>query len=253
MFSRAHSQILKGLSTIKSNNFRLFDITIWPLTFLISVLLLTAFLAKDSNLFSFVFIGVLGWRVLYHFSIEITTLYMDEYWDQSIDQLMASPIRLRDFALAGTVLAFLKTIVVTVIFLIFYVLVFGSLTFNFFTTIPALLVLAVFGLELGLIFLGCAYLYGSDSFAANFAIADMLSVLSGAFYPLTLFPPLVQSIALIFPTTQAFNIVKSAYNLGTADYTLTIITLIAWGVIALLFNKWALEKARKEGKIIKLK
>ncbi len=253
MFSRAHAQVLKGISTLRANSFRLFDITIWPLTFLISVLLLTAFLAKDSNLFAFVFIGVLGWRVLYHFSIEITTLYMDEYWDQSIDQLMASPIRLRDFAAAGVVLAIIKTMVVTSIFLLFYVLVFGALSFNMLTAVPALLVLALFGLELGLIFLGCAYLYGSDSFAANFAIADMLSVLSGAFYPLTLFPKVIQQIALIFPTTQAFNIVKSSYGLGQADYTLTVITLIAWGAIALLFNKWAFEKARKEGRLLKLK
>ncbi len=253
MFSRAHAQILKGISTLRANSFRLFDITIWPLTFLISVLLLTAFLSKDSNLFAFVFIGVLGWRVLYHFSIEITTLYMDEYWDQSIDQLMASPVRLRDFAAAGVVLAILKTFVVTAIFLIFYALVFGALSFDGLTAIPALFVLALFGLELGLIFLGCAYLYGSDSFAANFAIADMLSVLSGAFYPLTLFPKVIQQIALIFPTTQAFNIVKSSYGLGQADYTLTIVTLIAWGVIALLFNKWAFEKARKDGRLLKLK
>ena len=96
--------------------------------------------------------------------------------------------------------------------------------------------------------LGITYIKGSDAFAFTFAFPDMLAVLSGVFYPITLFPVPLQYFVSIFPTTHAFAILKGGKNILPF-----LITALIWFILAAGFNTWAFNKARREGKLVKLK
>ena len=251
--SLVKSQAFKQLCILKADWFRLFDVTIWPLTFFLSITLFSTFLTKDPRAIAIGALGVVGWRALYHFSLEVSQMYMDEYWSGAIDYFMVSPVRTIHLALGGAIVATVKFAFVA---LLLYLLT--GLLYSYWMPLSALAgacaLLAAFGVELGVIMLGFNYYLGQDSFAFNYAISDVLAILSGVFYPLAILPQFLQQVALIFPSTHAFLLTKQAAG-GFETFSLlpALATLAVWAVIAVLANRILFEKARKEGKLLKLR
>ena len=101
--------------------------------------------------------------------------------------------------------------------------------------------------------MGVAFLKRGDAFAFIFAFPDVIAVLSGVFYPVTVFPKAIQMLAPTLPTTHAFNLLKATLGLAPHEPGMFLATLAPWLVVGVLFTDWALEKARKEGKLVKMK
>ncbi len=112
---------------------------------------------------------------------------------------------------------------------------------------------AACGLVLAVFSLGVAFLKRGDAFAFIFAFPDVIAVLSGVFYPVTVFPRPVQAFAQLLPTTHAFNLLKSTLGQAPAEPGLFLATLLPWLAAGILFTQWALAKARREGKLVKMK
>lgn len=244
---------VKSLLNLQHERFRWFDITFWPLTFFLSVTLLTTFLTNNPGYLAVSVLGAIGWRAIYHFSTEISRIYMDDYWSAAIEHLMVAPVRTRDFVIAGTAMG-------TLLFGFVMVLLFGFATMFFplppiqwGSFLPALAVLAVFGVELGVILVGANYYFGDESFSVAFLVSEVIAVLSGPFYPLAMLPGGLKYVAMLLPSAHAFSLIKSAYGIEGFDPTVTLLSLVAWAVLSLAINKWLYAKARKEGKLLKLK
>ena len=74
---RAFSQFYKNFFIMTSNYFRLTDMTIWPLTLLLSFLLLTQALTKDPDVIALVILGMMGWQAVQQTQMGIASGYMD--------------------------------------------------------------------------------------------------------------------------------------------------------------------------------
>lgn len=251
--NHVYSQVFKAVLSVRKNTFRLFDVTIWALTFFLSLTLLASFASGTQNLVGFVVVAAMGWRVLYHFSFEPAHLYVEEYWDDSSDHLLFSPLSLSEMVFAGAVVAFIKLVIVAIVFLLASVLFLGVVP-DFLVGLGAFAFLAVYGLIICVIFLGISFAYGSTSFALVYAVADVIAIFSGVFYPLSMFPDWLRGFALLFPSTYGFALIKNAFGINeVVDPVLAFASLFAWFALALLANKFLWEKARKEGKLLKLK
>jgi len=117
----------------------------------------------------------------------------------------------------------------------------------------SLLILAIFGIELGVLLLGINYFFGNEAFVITFAISDVISVLSAVFFPLAVLPGPIQALAAFLPSTHAFSLIKSSYGIEPFDPLLAVATLLLWGILAAAANRWLYNKARKQGKLLKLK
>ena len=98
-----------------------------------------------------------------------------------------------------------------------------------------------------------AFLKRGDAFAFIFAFPDAIAVLSGVFYPISVFPAPVRMLAQTLPTTHAFNLLKATVDRAEWRPGLYLATLGCWFLLATAFTTWALAKARRDGKLVKMK
>jgi ABC-2 type transport system permease protein len=98
-----------------------------------------------------------------------------------------------------------------------------------------------------------ALLKRGDAFAFIFAFPDAIAVLSGVFYPVTVFPAPVRMLAETLPTTHAFNLLKATLGMAPWEPGRYLAFLSAWLILAVLFTRWSLAKARRDGKLVKMK
>jgi ABC-2 type transport system permease protein len=233
--------------------FRLLDVTLWPLVLFLSMTLFAGAFTADPRVVGLIVLGALGWRIIYHFQMEAVQLYMDNYWMGMIEHVMISPVRWWEFILGGAVPAVAKIAVIALLFMGFGHYVFHFSVAHWGATLIGLLACAGCGLVLSAVSLGVAFLKRGDAFAFIFAFPDAIAVLSGVFYPVTVFPAPLRLLAETLPTTHAFNLLKATLGMAPWEPLRYAGTLAVWLVLAVLFTAWALRKARREGKLVKMK
>jgi ABC-2 type transport system permease protein len=233
--------------------FRLFDVTLWPLVLFLSMTLFAGAFTHDTRVTGLVVLGALGWRIIYHFQMEAVQLYMDNYWMGMIEHVMISPVRWWEVILGGAISAVLKICVIGVLFLGLGHVVFHFTVTSWGATLLGFLACALCGLVLSIFSMGVAFLKRGDAFAFIYAFPDAIAVLSGVFYPVTVFPGPVRLLAETLPTTQAFNLLKATLGLAQPDLPRFCVTLAGWLALAVLFTGWALARARRDGKLVKMK
>jgi ABC-type polysaccharide/polyol phosphate export permease len=113
-------------------------------------------------------------------------------------------------------------------------------------------VLGIFGLILGLITLGICFMYHENAFAVSFILPDLIVLWSGVYYPINVFPEVMQTIAHFFPSYYGFEILKASVGIGTINIPWLIGTMLLWLVGAVLFLSWAKKYTMKKGLFAKL-
>ncbi|BDU76874.1 ABC transporter permease [Mesoterricola sediminis] len=238
---------------LRRDAFRLLDVTLWPLVLLLSMGLFCRAFTPDPRTLALVVLGALGWRVIYHFQMEAVQIYMDNYWMGMIEHVMISPARWWEFILGGAVSALGKILVISALFLALGRWFFHASFPDARGLAAGMLACAACGLVLAVYSLGVAFLKRGDAFAFIFAFPDVIAVLSGVFYPVTVFPAPIQAFARLLPTTHAFGLVKAPLGLDEARPLLFLATLVPWLLGGILFTGWALRRARRLGKLVKMK
>ncbi len=233
--------------------FRLLDVTLWPLVLFFSMTLFAGSFTADPRVVGIIVLGALGWRVIYHFQMEAVQLYMDNYWMGMIEHVMISPVRWWEFILGGAISAVAKILVIALLFLGLGHFVFHFTVRHWGATLAGFLACAGCGLVLSVVSLGVAFLKRGDAFAFIFAFPDAIAVLSGVFYPVTVFPAPLRILAETLPTTHAFNLLKATLGMAPWAPLRFAATLLVWLVLAILFTALALRKARRDGKLVKMK
>ena len=237
----------------RRDGFRLLDVTLWPLVLFLSMTLFAGSFTQDRRVIGIIVLGALGWRIIYHFQMEAVTLYMDNYWQGMIEHVMISPVRWWDFILGGAFCAAVKILVIAISFLGLGQLVFHFTVERWAATLGGFLACAACGVVLAIFSMGVAFLKRGDAYAFIFAFPDAIAVVSGVFYPTTVFPGPIRLLAQVLPTTHAFNLLKS--TVGGSPWSAEAFsgTLAFWLVLGVAFTNWALKRARREGKLVKMK
>jgi ABC-2 type transport system permease protein len=233
--------------------FRLLDVTLWPLVLFLSMTLFAGAFTHDPKVIGLIVLGALGWRIIYHFQMEAVQLYMDNYWMGMIEHVMISPVRWWEFILGGALSAVLKILVIAILFLGLGHLVFGFTVTHWAAALAGFGACACCGLVLSVFSLGVAFRKRGDAFAFIFAFPDAIAVLSGVFYPVTVFPAPVRLLAETLPTTHAFNLLKATLGLAPWHPAAFFFSLLLWAVLAILYTSRSLHKARRDGKLVKMK
>jgi ABC-type polysaccharide/polyol phosphate export permease len=158
-----------------------------------------------------------------------------------------------EFVLGGAVSAIAKILIIAAAFLFLGRVLFHVTLHQPLTVLLGFLACAACGLVLSIFSMGVAFLKRGDAFAFIFAFPDVIAVLSGVFYFVTVFPKPVQVFAQTLPTTHAFNLLKATLGLAPYEPGWFLATLAPWLVAGILFTSWALGKARREGKLVKMK
>lgn len=246
---RIGAEVYRNCILMYRNRWRLFDITVWPLILFFSLTLFIQFVNPDPKIFAIVITGVAGWRAVYHLQIEINTTFMDHYWEKTLPHTMASPLRLIELMAAAVVTACIKLLVVLAMILGIAAAFYGFTIISIPVFLAAIIFLCLAGVVLGIITFGVVLLYNEHAIAFAWAIPDLVVLLSGAYYPISIFPQWVQHVSALLPPFFGFELLKSMYGYGQANYLVAAVSLAAWFAVAFLFAAWCFRKAKRDGRV----
>lgn len=249
--SRIYSQVYKNFKTLRGSAFRLFDVLAWPYILLFSITLFVGFVGGKRYM-DMVILGIIGWRCVYHLQIDMVTSLTEEYWNNSIPHLMVSPIRRLEFILGGAISGAVKFLFVLATYLVIGHFLYAFHVEDYALFVVALFFLGVFGIVLGMISLGLIYIFQEDAFTVAFLLPDVLVLLSGVYYPTTVFPEPVYTLSQLLASTYAFDLLKAMVGMGSVSFGPLIILTLVWLGIGLVFNKLAYNYARRRGRLARL-
>ncbi len=182
--------------------------------------------------------------------------FLEEVWSRNIINLFASPIKLSElmvgFALIGVAQALLAFCYVTPLAFLLYTLNIWDLGLYI---IPFFMNILVFGWVLGVVTIGLVVRFGPSADILAFFIPFLLLPFSAVYYPISVFPPLLQKLTFILPTRHMFEGMRVAitegiiplHNLFWAS-TLNLICVF----LGFLFFYWMLRLARNKGYLSRL-
>jgi ABC-type polysaccharide/polyol phosphate export permease len=246
-FNCIQAELYKTYIIFKRNYFRFFDITAWPIILFFSITLFLNYVNPSPQIMSMAITGLIGWRAVYHFQIESNLSYMDDYWGRSISQQLASPLKLRESIISGIISGGIKFLCVLGVYLFFAMTIYSFKIVDMFKFIIGISYLCFVGLTIGIIVFSFLIRYRDKAITFAFIIPDLFVLLSGVYYPISIFPKSIVYFAHLLPTFYGFELLKSMVGLGQANYFLMIVVGLIWFVLALLLLKYSIKKAKIEG------
>lgn len=223
---------------IKRNTARLLDVFFWPIMEVVVFGFMTQYLVRSGGsipAFVAFFLGALIlWETLIRSSIGVSIAYLEELWTKNFINLFASPLTPGEF-IAGTVASsFLRVIVSTVVIVAFSAVAYG---YNIFELgIPLALFFAnllIMGWSIGIVVIALIIRFGQAAEMLAWAFAALFQPVSAVFYPVSILPPAVQTIAKFVPSSHVFEGMRSIITTGHVPFS-DMVWAVALNVVYLI-------------------
>lgn len=154
--------------------------------------------------------ALLGAIVLWDFLVRVLhgviVAFMEDVWSRNFVNIFAAPLSIWEY-LAGLVLFSIATsIAVLAMMVVLATLVFGLTFFTYgLMLIPFLLMLFLFGVALGIFGAAVVLRWGPAAEWLIWPIPALISPLACVFYPLSVLPSWLQSVARLVPPSYVFE------------------------------------------------
>ncbi|MBZ5493773.1 MAG: ABC transporter permease [Acidobacteriia bacterium] len=184
---------------------------------------LNAVTASKLNFVPTLLGAVLLWDFFTRVMQGVTMTFFEDVWSRNFLNLFASPLRISEY-LMGLVISSIVTSFFGLVFML--VVASGAFGLSFFSygvvLIPALLVLFLFGIALGIAATGMVLRLGPASEWFVWPIPALIAPFASVYYPLSTLPRWMQYVGRIIPPSYVFQNIRTVVAGGT----------IAWGALA---------------------
>jgi ABC-2 type transport system permease protein len=182
--------------------------------------------------------------------------FLEEVWSRNIINLFAAPVKLSEmvlgFVMVGVTQAFLAFFYVSGLAFLLYALNIWTIGFYI---IPFFVNILIFGWALGVVTIGLVVRFGPSADILAFFIPFLLLPFSAVYYPISVYPLLLQKITFVLPTRHMFEGMRMAISEGMIPwhevFWATVLNA-AFVVLAFLFLYWMLRLARTKGYLSRL-
>lgn len=231
---RVAAVILRHMFSWRRSLERIWDVFWWPTYNLVIWGLITIYLQNTGNGLMFTNMllgGVIMWLFVNQSQEEMGLVFLQEVWDRNLFNLMSSPLSIWEFTIASMLIGILK-LVMSVVWLLFL----ASLLFHFsilrfgVMLVPYAASLLLSGWALGFVINGLILRYGFRVQVFAWSICLLVQPFSAVFFPLSILPPWMVTIARALPTSYVFEGMRSILHQGSADYRGLFVALLLNGV-----------------------
>jgi ABC-2 type transport system permease protein len=182
--------------------------------------------------------------------------FLEEVWSRNVINLFASPLKLRElvlgFILVGVIQALLAFLyIVPVAFLIYSLRIWDMGLY----IVPFFMNILIFGWGLGVLTIGLVVRFGPSADTLAFFIPFLLLPFSAVYYPVSVFPSVLQKITFILPTRHMFEGMRIAIAQGNIPYDSLLwasVLNLVYLFLGYLFLYRMLKVARSEGYLSRL-
>jgi ABC-2 type transport system permease protein len=118
--------------------------------------------------------------------------------------------------------------------------------------LPIVAILLVTGWVISLFVIACMFRFGNGAEALAWGVLFAVMPLSGVFYPISALPGVVQPLALLLPTTHAFDAGRALVDgrsLQWGELGIATLSALAFAIVAVLFLARMMKVFRRRGYI----
>jgi ABC-2 type transport system permease protein len=247
----------RNLVMARRNVFFVFELAFWPGVAMLSHGLLTRFLELTPQMTAFILAGTVALSTVQVCQLDVAYVVLFDIWSKSMKHQFLTPTGIRHLAVGSWIVGVGRGVVVFAL-----MAAIGSSFFGFDFLGAGPLSLAVFllgcflcSLIIGLCVCALVVLFGTRAETSAWATVNLLVMLSGIYYPVSVLPGWAQAVSFSVPLTYFLDYFRSGYGFPSAfPHPL----LVGFGLTAiyLLLAHWAfaaaITRARRTGLLLKL-
>jgi ABC-2 type transport system permease protein len=239
------------------NVFFFFELLFWPVVGVLSIGLMTRFLGLTPEQGAFVLVGTIALSVINVCQLEVAYAMLLDVWSKSVKHQFMAPIGIRHLTVGAWLVGMLRGFVIFVL-----LAALGAWAFDFRVLAPGVGAVAMFliGCFLTSWIVGVAVcalitLFGNRAEAFAWASVNLVLVLAGIYYPISVLPGPVAAAARAIPLTYFLDAYRAHFGFPsefasplTAGFTLSAV----YAILAHWAFRAAVERARRTGLLLKM-
>lgn len=249
--------VFKNWVMTKRNVFTLFEILFWPVVGFLSIGLLAEFAAMGAKMRGFILVGIVSMSTVQVCQLDVAYVLLYDVWSKSVKHGFIAPIGMRHLLLGSFLVGIARGGTV-----FFILMVASSFIFHFDFTIPGAGPILTFMLGLflcaamvGILVCILVLIFGNRAEVAAWSMVSLMLLVCGIYYPVSILPGWVTSIAALIPVTYFLEYFRQFYGFEPVfSHPLAKGYGLVWAYILaeILLMKAALRRAKQKGLLLKL-
>jgi ABC-2 type transport system permease protein len=239
------------------NVFFFFELLFWPVVGVLSIGLMTRFLGLSAEQSAFVLVGTIALSVVNVCQLEVAYAMLLDVWSKSVKHQFMAPIGVRHLTVGAWLVGILRGLVIFVLLAWL-----GAWAFGFRVLAPGVGGVAAFlagcfltAWIVGVLVCALVTLFGSRAEAFAWASVNLVLVLAGIYYPVSVLPGPVAALAATIPLTYFLDAYRSHFGFAS-EFAAPLATGFALSALYALLAHWAfraaVERARRTGLLLKM-
>lgn len=249
--------VIRNTLMASRNVFFFFELLFWPIVGVLSIGLMTRFLGLTVAQTSFVLVGTIALSVVQVCQLEVAYAILLDVWSKSMKHQFLAPIGIRHLTIGSWLVGMVRG------FAIFLVLAaLARWAFDFDVLAAGALPLAAFlvGCFLNAWIVGvavCALItvFGNRAEAFAWASVNLVLVLAGIYYPVSVLPDAVAAVAAAIPLTYFLDAYRSHFGFAS-EFSHPVATGLVLSAVYAALAHWAffasIQSARRSGQLLKM-
>jgi ABC-2 type transport system permease protein len=191
--------------------------------------------------------AVLLWDFFTRVMQGVTMTFFEDVWSRNFLNMFASPLRISEY-LSGLVMSSIVTSLIGLLFMLVVASAFFGLSFFSYGVVllPALLVLFIFGIALGIAATGMVLRLGPAAEWFVWPIPALLAPFAAVYYPVETLPLWMQLLARIIPPSYVFQNIRSVVSGGTVAWAPLAVGLVLT-LLYLILASWFFSRMYRHG------
>ncbi len=250
--------IERDFTIVRRLKWRIAETFYFPLTSVIIWGLFTLWTSEIAVEAGFILLAVnIFWSFAYQSQSGTNMQLMEDRWTEEFRKIVTTPVRPFEYligkaftATALSILSFASTIIVA-----YLVFGYGQLLEEWpsFLMLALITMIASFGISIAVA--SVVTVLGNEYGFISWSVMQLIIMLSAPFFPIASYPGFLRPIAMMIPYTWVFESIRSLNTSGTIPTGFLIkgvLLAIALACASIPLYSWAVDNARKTGKLIKI-
>ena len=248
---------LRNLLMASRNVFFVFELAFWPVVGVLSIGLMSRFLTLSEADTAFILTGTIALSTVQVCQLGVAYAVLFDVWSKSMKHQFLAPIGVRHLTAGSWLIGVLRGVIV------FAVLAgLARVAFGFDALTGGVAALAVFLLGcfltawvVGVGVCALVMLFGTRAETTAWASVNLVLVLAGIYYPVSVLPEVVAPLSAAIPLTHFLDAYRAPFGFPAASGW-PVVTGLALSVIYLGLSHWAflaaVRRTRRTGLLLRM-
>lgn len=257
---RSLSYTTRHLYLYKRSLPRLMEVFYWPVVDILVWGFISVYLSSYKGLlpnFVAFFIGALIlWDILFRCQQGLSVSFLEDMWSRNLLNIFVSPLSQFEYIGSLLIISIIKLTLASAMMITIAILLYS---FNIFTLgfhlVPLIANLIVMGWAVGIVTTAIILRYGQEAEVLAWGIAFLFQPVSAVFYPVSVLPGWLQTVAWYVPSSHVFEGLRHVITHGTLPMHYVIwaaLLNVLYLIAAITFFSWNFKMVMKQGLLVKV-